>query len=346
MKRTIIVNPGVHTPGGNRLLTKCDSNVISLCCSTNHDVIFCNGGEYFTQLTVFSSFKDAPKQLARAVPTQATFFTTYVLSSGWASLSCEIMQPFPLICNFFRKFILRTKVEPSSCALTFPHHTEIPRLLLFVHIGFTCSIMAPLILPFLLVFFFLAFLVYRNQVIALGVFGIKRSPVASGFIIPLILLTLLFNEYCRQRFSPVFKRRPAQILIEMDQQDEQLGRKEEIHNQIRSAYFQNPIISHQVSINSNLPLSRNTSHHQGDEDNLHGLKSLKPLSDIFHVEVGDDNEETSEIYIGERVSRNLDGFNMKNVTIENVLLDSRVFNYENVDVVVPRHAVYHNLNRQ
>ncbi|MFQ6667017.1 hypothetical protein Gotur_033174 [Gossypium turneri] len=260
------------------------------------------------QLTVFSSFKDAPKQLARAVPTQATFFTTYVLSSGWASLSCEIMQPFPLICNFFRKFILRTKVEPSSCALTFPHHTEIPRLLLFVHIGFACSIMAPLILPFLLVFFFLAFLVYRNQilnvyvrkyesggefwpivhnsaifsllltqVIALGVFGIKRSPVASGFIIPLILLTLLFNEYCRQRFSPVFKRRPAQILIEMDQQDEQLGRKEEIHNQIRSAYFQNPIISHQVSINSNLPLSRNTSHHQGDEDNLHGLKSLKPF---------------------------------------------------------------------
>ncbi|KAG8491936.1 hypothetical protein CXB51_015269 [Gossypium anomalum] len=286
------------------------SACIKVLYFTIWNVFFVNvlSGSIIRQLTVFSSFKDAPTQLARAVPTQATFFTTYVLSSGWASLSCEIMQPFPLICNFFRKFILRTKVEPSSCALTFPHHTEIPRLLLFVHIGFTCSIMAPLILPFLLVFFFLAFLIYRNQilnvyvrkyesggefwpivhnsaifsllltqVIALGVFGIKRSPVASGFIIPLILLTLLFNEYCRQRFSPVFKRRPAQILIEMDQQDEQLGRKEEIHNQIRSAYFQNPIISHQVSINSNLPLSRNTSHHQGDEDNLHGLKSLKPF---------------------------------------------------------------------
>ncbi|KAK5824038.1 CSC1-like protein RXW8 [Gossypium arboreum] len=286
------------------------SACIKVLYFTIWNVFFVNvlSGSIIRQLTVFSSFKDAPTQLARAVPTQATFFTTYVLSSGWASLSCEIMQPFPLICNFFRKFILRTKVEPSSCALTFPHHTEIPRLLLFVHIGFTCSIMAPLILPFLLVFFFLAFLVYRNQilnvyvrkyesggefwpivhnsaifsllltqVIALGIFGIKRSPVASGFIIPLILLTLLFNEYCRQRFSPVFKRRPAQILIEMDQQDEQLGRKEEIRNQIRSAYFQNPIISHQVSINSNLPLSRNTSHHQGDEDNLHGLKSLKPF---------------------------------------------------------------------
>ncbi|PPS08428.1 hypothetical protein GOBAR_AA12208 [Gossypium barbadense] len=217
------------------------SACIKVLYFTIWNVFFVNvlSGSIIRQLTVFSSFKDAPTHLARAVPTQATFFTTYVLSSGWASLSCEIMQPFPLICNFFRKFILRTKVEPSSCALTFPHHTEIPRLLLFVHIGFTCSIMAPLILPFLLVFFFLAFLVYRNQggefwpivhnsaifsllltqVIALGIFGIKRSPVATGFIIPLILLTLLFNEYCRQRFSPVFKRRPAQILIGKERRD-------------------------------------------------------------------------------------------------------------------------------
>ncbi|KAB2031403.1 hypothetical protein ES319_D05G302500v1 [Gossypium barbadense] len=42
------VAKGVHTPGGNRLLTKCDSNLLSVCCSTNHDVVFCNGGEYFT----------------------------------------------------------------------------------------------------------------------------------------------------------------------------------------------------------------------------------------------------------------------------------------------------------
>ncbi|KAB2045049.1 hypothetical protein ES319_D01G134800v1 [Gossypium barbadense] len=208
------------------------------------NVFFVNvlSGSIIRQLSVFSSFRDIPTQLAKAVPTQATFFTTYVLTSGWASLSCEVIQLFPLLCNGFRRFILRRQEEPcSNHALTFPHHTEIPRLLLFGLLGFTCSIMAPLILPFLLVYFFLAFLVYRNQilnvyvpkyesggqfwpvvhnttifslvltqVIALGVFGIKRSPVASGFTIPLIFLTLLFNEYCRQRFSPVFKRSPAQ----------------------------------------------------------------------------------------------------------------------------------------
>lgn len=49
------------------------------------------------------------------------------------------------------------------------------------------------------------------QIIALGVFGLKESPVASGFMIPLVILTLLFNEYCRQRFHPLFRNFPAQV---------------------------------------------------------------------------------------------------------------------------------------
>lgn len=52
-----------------------------------------------------------------------------------------------------------------------------------------------------------------SQIIALGVFGIKRSPVASGFTIPLIIFTLLFHQYCRQRFRPIFKMIPAEVAI-------------------------------------------------------------------------------------------------------------------------------------
>lgn len=52
-----------------------------------------------------------------------------------------------------------------------------------------------------------------TQIIGLGVFGMKRSPVASGSTIPLIILTLLFNEYCRQRFSPIFKSTAAQVIF-------------------------------------------------------------------------------------------------------------------------------------
>ena len=44
-----------------------------------------------------------------------------------------------------------------------------------------------------------------TQIIAVVVFGIKRSPVASIFTIPLIICTLIFNEHCRRQFLPIFK---------------------------------------------------------------------------------------------------------------------------------------------
>jgi len=95
---------------------------------------------------------------------QATFFTTYILSSGWASLAVEVMQIFPLLRNLFQRFILRLKEDALDGSLSFPYHTEVPRILLFGFLGFTCAILAPLMLPFLLVYFFIAYLVYRNQV--------------------------------------------------------------------------------------------------------------------------------------------------------------------------------------
>ncbi|KAG5543701.1 hypothetical protein RHGRI_016456 [Rhododendron griersonianum] len=77
-----------------------------------------------------------------------------------------------------------------------------------------------------------------TQVIAIGVFGLKRSTVAAAFTVPQIIFTLLFNEYCRQRFHPVFKDNAAQDLMEMDRKDEQRGSMEAIHKQLPSAYCQ------------------------------------------------------------------------------------------------------------
>lgn len=95
---------------------------------------------------------------------QASFFMTFVLSSGWASLACEVMQPLALICKLVKKFILRIKDDSPDTVWSFPYHTEIPRVLLFGFLGFICSILVPLITPFLLFYFGLAYLVYRNQV--------------------------------------------------------------------------------------------------------------------------------------------------------------------------------------
>ncbi|KAF9687463.1 hypothetical protein SADUNF_Sadunf02G0096000 [Salix dunnii] len=295
------------------------------------NVFFVNhvSGGFLYAFNMLSSVGDIPVELAKAIPNQASFFVTYVLTSGWASLSCEVMQPFSLLCNFLKKYLRRKHEDSSDGLVSFPYHTEVPRVLLFGLIGFTYSVMAPLILPFLLIYFLLAYLVYRNQVttspifafcpchlipvpficllyqfsvfilqvvnvyirkyesggqlwpivhnttifslvltqmIAIGVFGIKKSPIASGFTIPLIICTLLFNEYCRQRFSPIFKKNVAQVLIEMDRRDEQSGRMEEIHQQMHSAYCQLPLTSHEFC----------ESVHKLCQDNIRGREGTKP----------------------------------------------------------------------
>uniref|UniRef100_A0A1J3G4L8 CSC1-like protein RXW8 n=1 Tax=Noccaea caerulescens TaxID=107243 RepID=A0A1J3G4L8_NOCCA len=259
------------------------SACIKVLYFTIWNVFFVNilSGSVIRQLNVFSSVRDIPAQLARAVPTQAGFFMTYCFTSGWASLACEIMQPMALIWNLAAKVITKNE-DDSYETLRFPYHTEIPRLLLFGLLGFTNSVIAPLILPFLLIYFFLAYLIYKNQIlnvyitkyesggqywpifhnttifsliltqiIALGFFGIKLSTVASGFTIPLILLTLLFSEYCRQRFAPIFHKHPAQVLIDMDRADEMAGRMEELHKKLHNVYSQIPLHPTRKSSNNN-----------------------------------------------------------------------------------------------
>lgn len=280
------------------------------------NVFFVNvfSGSVISQINAISSPKDIPTQLAKAVPSQATFFITYVLTSGWASLSSEVMQLFGLIWNFIKRHILRWKDDPASVP-TFPYHTEVPRVLLFGLLGFTCSILAPLILPFLLVYFFLGYVVYRNQIvnvycskyetggqmwpiahnatifslvlsqiIAIGVFGIKESPISSSFTIPLVILTLLFNEYCRQRFYPIFNKFSAQDLIELDREDERSGRLEEILEQLHPAYCQVPADTTEFcdqgenSVVTSQPNGENSSKHVTKNGAPHSSFSGLPVS--------------------------------------------------------------------
>ncbi|KAJ0099545.1 hypothetical protein Patl1_21867 [Pistacia atlantica] len=130
-------------------------------------------------------------------------------------------------------------------------HSEIPRIVFFELLGITYFFLDPLILPFLLVFYCLGYIIYRNQllnvyapkfetggkfwpivhnstifslilmhIIAIGIFGLKKLPLASSLTIPLPVLTLLFNEYCRKRFLPMFKAFPMECLVKKDREDQ------------------------------------------------------------------------------------------------------------------------------
>lgn len=223
--------------------------------------------ERMGKLTVTSP-KDLATLLAELIPRQASFFMTYVMTSGWSGLSFELLQPVGLIGNWLFKCVLM-KEEDFVRPVTFSYHTEVTRVLLFGLLGFTFCILAPLILPFLLVYFCFAFLVYRNQimnvyfvkyqtdgsywplahnatifsliltqVVAGILFGMKKSSSASTSTIPLIICTALFNVFCKNRFLPLFKNRAAQVAIEMDRDDERSGKLQEIVEELPSAYNQ------------------------------------------------------------------------------------------------------------
>lgn len=49
------------------------------------------------------------------------------------------------------------------------------------------------------------------HVIAIGIFGLKKLPLASSLIVPLPILTLVFNSYCRRRFLPMFKSYSVEV---------------------------------------------------------------------------------------------------------------------------------------
>ena len=95
---------------------------------------------------------------------QIDFFITYVLSSGWASLACEVINLFAFLKKGMR-FIFKMK-EDSYSVTSLPYYKEVPRLLLFGFLGYALSILSPIILPFVCIFFTFAYIVYVNQVSA------------------------------------------------------------------------------------------------------------------------------------------------------------------------------------
>ncbi|XWS69672.1 hypothetical protein CRYUN_Cryun04dG0199000 [Craigia yunnanensis] len=230
----------------------CHSDIEKSACNkvlwfTIWNVFFATvfSGSALYQISIVLDPKNIPAKLAVAVPGQASFFIAYVVTSGWTSTSSELFRIIPFICSLIRR--------PFSCCLdeefevpSIPYHRDIPRILFFGLLGITYFYLAPLILPFLLVYLCLAYIIYRNQfinvyaakyesagkfwpivhnsmifslvlmqAIAVGIFALKKLSLASTLVCPLPVFTLLFNAYCRNRFLPNFIAYPAEVYLHM-----------------------------------------------------------------------------------------------------------------------------------
>ncbi|KAL2335480.1 hypothetical protein Fmac_016693 [Flemingia macrophylla] len=232
------------------------------------NIFFANvlSGSALYRVRIFLEPKEIPRILGEAVPSQASFFISYVVTSGWTTIASELFQLNKLISNFISKIFGGNNdddFEPPSI----PYHSEIPRIRLFGLLGVTYFILAPLIIPFLLIYFCLGYFIFRNQllkvyvaryetggefwptvhnstifslilmhIIAIGIFGLKKLPLASILTVPLPILTLLFNEYCQKRFFPTFKNYPAECLINKDRADENEDNMPEFYDKLANAY--------------------------------------------------------------------------------------------------------------
>lgn len=236
-------------------------------------------GSVLYRVSLFLDPKDIPAKLAVAVPAQASFFVAYVVTSGWTSISSELFRVIPLI----RSLITRPFTKSSDDEFEVPsisYHKDIPRILFFGLLGITYFFLAPLILPFLLVYLCLAYIIYCNQfihvyapkyetagkfwpivhnstifslvlmhAIAVGIFTLKKLSMASTLVFPLPILTLLFNEYCRKRFLPIFTAYPAEVLVKRDKEDHNDVKMAEFYDTLATAYQDPALLPIQYSAN-------------------------------------------------------------------------------------------------
>ncbi|XP_078177974.1 hyperosmolality-gated Ca2+ permeable channel 2.3-like isoform X2 [Carex rostrata] len=238
-------------------------------------------GSVTSQLELLLDPKNIPALLAIVVPAQASFFIAYVVTS-WTSVSSELTQTMVLLSHLFTCPCSKKESNEKINEPSISYHSEIPRILLFGLLGLTYFILAPLILPFILVYFGLGYIIYRNQllniyspkydtggrfwpivhnttifslvlmhIITIGIFGLKKLPLASSLIVPLPILTLLFNEYCKKRFSPIFQAYSAEALIKKDRGDENSPEMRDFYEKLVTAYRDPALMPLNCSVTSN-----------------------------------------------------------------------------------------------
>ncbi|KAH9606510.1 hypothetical protein KSS87_018900 [Heliosperma pusillum] len=195
-----------------------------------------------------------PRNIGVSIPMKATFFITYIMVDGWAGIASEILRLKPLVIFHLKNmFIVKTErdrdraMNPGS--VDYPE--ALPSLQLYFLLGLVYAVVTPILLPFIIVFFLLAFLVYRHQIInvyyqryesaaafwphvhsriiasllisqllLMGLLSTKEAAKSTPLLIVLPFITYAFHKYCKSRFEPAFNKYPLEEATEKDEQEQ------------------------------------------------------------------------------------------------------------------------------
>ncbi|KAG8634069.1 CSC1-like protein At1g32090 isoform X2 [Manihot esculenta] len=209
-------------------------------------------GTAFQQLHSFlhQSPTQIPRTIGVSIPMKATFFITYIMVDGWAGIAGEILRLKPLVIFHLKNmFLVKTErdrekaMDPGS--VDFPE--TLPSLQLYFLLGIVYAVVTPILLPFIIVFFALAYLVYRHQIInvynqqyesagafwphvhsrivasllisqllLMGLLSTKKAANSTPLLVILPILTLFFHKYCKSRFEPAFRKYPLEEAMAKD----------------------------------------------------------------------------------------------------------------------------------
>ncbi|XP_077235065.1 hyperosmolality-gated Ca2+ permeable channel 1.8-like [Tasmannia lanceolata] len=230
-------------------------------------------GTAFQQLHSFlhQSPTKIPRTIGVSIPMKATFFITYIMVDGWTGIASDILRLKPLVIYHFKNiFWVKTErdrenaMNPGSVNLP----ETLPKLQLYILLGIVYVVITPILLPFILVFFGLAYLVYRHQIInvynqeyesvaafwphvhgriiasllishllLLGLLATKKAAKSTPLLLVLPVLTIWFHRYCKSRFEPAFRKFPLEEAMAKDKWERASEPNLNINEYLANAYL-------------------------------------------------------------------------------------------------------------
>ncbi|RWW34573.1 hypothetical protein GW17_00000659, partial [Ensete ventricosum] len=229
-------------------------------------------GTAFEQLNSFihQSANEIPKTIGVSIPMKATFFISYIMVDGWAGIAGEILRLKPLIFYHFKNlFLVKTEKDREKAmhpeSINFA--TSEPQIQLYFLLGLVYAAVTPFLLPFILVFFALAYLVFRHQIInvyyqkyetaaafwpdvhshiitaliisqllLLGLLSTRHAATSTPLLIPLLVLTIWFHRFCKNRYEPAFVKYPLQEATMKDRLERDREPNLDLKAYLRDAY--------------------------------------------------------------------------------------------------------------
>ncbi|KAF3774340.1 CSC1-like protein [Nymphaea thermarum] len=227
---------------------------------------------YFTVLNVFigvtlasglfKSFKQFVKHantivptLGKSLPGSTNFFITYVALKFFVGYGLELSRLVPLILyHLKRRFLCKTDAELKEAWAPgdFNYATKVPNDMLITTVVLCYSVIAPVIIPFGVLYFAIGWVVLRNQALKvyvpsyesygrmwphihtrilaslvlfqitmIGYLGVKYFYKVA-LLIPLPILSVIFGYICSKRFYQSFAFVPLEIASQQPKQSPNL----------------------------------------------------------------------------------------------------------------------------